>query len=154
MKKIPVGKLEAFVDDEDFVSLSSLNWHLGGSKGYATAFVGEKTIYMHRVILSATSNERVDHINGNALDNCSSNLRLCSQSQNLMNARPRKHSSKFKGVAWSANRKKWFVSIRKDGKTVPLGRFSDEPEAARAYDRAATCMFGEFAKTNAALGLL
>lgn len=43
-------------------------------------------------------------------------------------------SSKFIGVTWDTKRSKWFVSIGVNKKTVALGRFTEEIEAARARD--------------------
>jgi hypothetical protein len=50
------------------------------------------------------------------------------------------------------NRRKWQAAIqyKLDGKHICkfLGRFADELEAARAYNRAAKLIFGKFALTN------
>lgn len=89
----------------------------------------------------------------------SSNLRIATRSQQQMNKRkPKTHhgrpcSSQFKGVMRDKQRKKWHAKIRKNGKTYFLGYFIDETEAALAYDQKAIELFGEFACTNAMLGL-
>ena len=48
-------------------------------------------------------------------------------------SRKRKTSS-YRGVSWHKARKKWQVFIRVDGKQKTIGSFSDEVEAAHAYD--------------------
>mmetsp|Transcript_12622 Transcript_12622/g.31025 ORF Transcript_12622/g.31025 Transcript_12622/m.31025 type:complete len:273 (-) Transcript_12622:559-1377(-) len=48
-----------------------------------------------------------------------------------------KITSKYTGVSYHANRGKWQVKIRSNGKQKHLGYFEDEIEAARAYNRAA-----------------
>jgi hypothetical protein len=91
----------------------------------------------------------VDHINGNGLDNRKSNLRICTHQQNCENSRKRKKSfSKYKGVYWSKNAKKWVAQITIDGKSKHLGYFELEEDAAAAYDKAAVKYFGEFACLN------
>ena len=87
------------------------------------------------------------------------NLRIATRSQQCMNMRKRQTwggqacSSRFKGVIWSKRSKKWQVQLTKDGKPHFLGYFNDEIRAARAYDTKAEELFGEFACTNAMLGL-
>lgn len=93
-----------------------------------------------------------DHKNRNKLDNRRSNLRICTSSQNHQNSRARakraKIHSRFKGVCWDKENNKWRVGLRLNYKAVDVGRFTDEIEAAKAYDEAARKAFGEFALTN------
>ena len=93
---------------------------------------------------------QIDHINDNGLDNRRSNLRICSQSQNLMNCRKPKtlFSSKYKGVSWVQKHKRWKVSIAFKGKRKYIGHFLSEIDAAKAYNKAAEKYFGEFARLN------
>ena len=46
-----------------------------------------------------------------------------------------KTTSKYKGVSWDKEFKKWRVSLRHNGKVYNLGRFKDEKEAGKAYDK-------------------
>ena len=96
-----------------------------------------------------------DHIDFDGLNNKKSNLRFCTHQQNMMNKRKCKNlSSKFKGVTWDESSKKWMSRIRYKNKCYPLGRFKNEIDAARAYDKKALELFAEFALTNKMLGLL
>ena len=45
--------------------------------------------------------------------------------------------SKYVGVSWHKQMKKWEATIRIDGKSKTLGRYHDEKEAARMYDEQA-----------------
>src|SRR5436853_534608 len=77
----------------------------------------------------------------------SSNLRDCSQRENMRNMRGHS-SSGFKGVYPSKNTSRWQASIFVDNAVVRLGTFATKEEAATAYDAAARRHFGAFARTN------
>jgi hypothetical protein len=53
-----------------------------------------------------------------------------------------------RGCSWHPGVKKWQVAIQKDGKQVHVGYFTDLLDAAKAYDKKARELFGEFASTN------
>jgi hypothetical protein len=62
----------------------------------------------------------------------------------MANSRKRNNaSSKYKGVSWDDSRKQWRASI-----PIFLGRFDSEIEAAKAYDKKAKELYGEFALLN------
>ncbi len=80
-----------------------------------------------------------------------SNCRWATRRQQSQNTRPRKNStSKFKGVSWCANARKWRAQIGGNESHENLGVFDSEVEAATAYDRAAIARYGEFAHLNRA----
>jgi hypothetical protein len=93
----------------------------------------------------------IDHIFG-IQDNL--NLRIATASENGGNRKKTKSflgqqcSSKFKGVSWHKRDKKWCSHIHVQQKTIYLGYFIDEIEAASAYNKAAIEYFGDFAKLN------
>lgn len=139
----------ALVDDEDYEELSRHAWNYSTPQGYAArkGFLGKKT-YMHRQIIEAPAGVDVDHINGDKLDNRRSNLRLATRAQNMYNTTPRQGSSSFKGVCWDKQHNKWKAYIQISRKLIHLGLFTDEIEAARAYNRAAIEHLGEYARLN------
>lgn len=60
-----------------------------------------------------------------------------------------KSSSRYVGVHWHKENKKWVAQIRpKDRKICHLGYFDTEEEAARAYDRKARELYGDKARLN------
>ena len=110
----------------------------------------EKQINIHNVILDHDPNKSnliVDHINGNVLDNRKCNLRLCTRAENARNVKKSKsNTSGYIGV--SKEYKKWLACVTLNGKAYRVGRFEDKVEAARARDRKAIELHGEFAKLN------
>jgi hypothetical protein len=60
----------------------------------------------------------------------------------------------FKGVYWHKKNKRYTAQITFRGKTTWLGSYKTAGEAARAYDYVASRVFGGFALTNKAMGLL
>lgn len=89
----------------------------------------------------------VDHINGNTTDNRIENLRWCNRSQNRINSKKTTgKTSKYRGVSWDKQHKKWKVQGRIDGKVVRLGSFNSELEASEIYDKYAKKYHGEFAR--------
>jgi hypothetical protein len=104
---------------------------------------------MHRQITSAPPGLVVDHINHNGLDNRKDNLRLCTRAQNALNQRPRKGtSSRYKGVYWHERDKRFYAQISHKGRRYHLGSYKSEIQAAKAYDKKAKELFGEFAHLN------
>lgn len=91
----------------------------------------------------------VDHIDHDTLNNCRSNLRLATRSQQQANRRKTKPaSSRFKGVSWDSQKRKWRVRPTVQGKKTDLGYFDDEVAAANAYKSFVERAFGEFACTE------
>jgi hypothetical protein len=54
----------------------------------------------------------------------------------------------YKGVSCSKARHKWYAKCYYQGERIWLGYFDSEIEAARAYDRKAVELLGEFARLN------
>ncbi len=158
MKKIPLTKGKfALVDDEDYEHLMQWKWHVN-AYGYAVRnekswYEGvkrkRKILFMHRLINKTPDGFHTDHIDGNTLNNKKNNLRDATRSKNMMNQKKReKCFSRYKGVCFSKDRQKWQVDIQKNKKSIFIGRFTCEIEAARAYNKAALEHFGEFARLN------
>lgn len=136
----------ALVDDEDFERINQYKWC--AQKGRYTYYAKRtsKGIRMHHVILN--SDEEIDHIDGNGLNNQKYNLRK-ADGKNVVNRQKFKNStSKYKGVFWNKKLDKWQTQIRVNKKAIYLGLFEDDIEAAKAYDKAAVAYFSEFAKLN------
>lgn len=145
------------VDDEDYEMLRAFPkagtwWSMSGDYAATYDAVGTR-ISMHRIIMKAKPGEYVDHINGNTLDNQKSNLRFCSNQQNIWrSAKTQSYtSSKFKGVSVRKTVNKlpiYRAYIVKNNKQKHLGSFMDEVVAAERYDVEAVKLFNEYALLN------
>lgn len=140
----------AIVDAADFERLNKYKWSamVVGKKCYAYRNDGRGCVLMHREIMNAPQGWVVDHRDGNGLNNCRKNLRICTPQQNVCNRAPRFLTSRYKGVSWDKTRNKWRAATSFKGKPIEIGRFDDEIEAAKAHDRKAWELFGEFAWLN------
>lgn len=145
----PLEKTPVLVDESDWPHISGYQWY--PREGYIVCGRGFR---LHRFLMGAVPGEVVDHVNGNPLDNRRSNLRICTQAENVRNRRKTTStcSSKYKGV-WFANRqahteKPWRAHIRIQGKPTYIGSYATEVEAAHAYDAAALKHHGKFARPN------
>jgi hypothetical protein len=119
--------------------------------GYKKGAIFGNTFQAHRIAWILHFGEEpklfLDHIDGDRSNNKISNLREATRSQNQSNRKPNKNSkSKYLGVFMG--RKSWFSRIEKNGKSVYLGQFSLEEDAASAYDMAAILVHGSFARLN------
>lgn len=146
------GKYVALVDDEDFEGLNSFKWYAmeGGKTFYAVRrimFNGKRRgILMHCEIMNGKG---IDHIDHDGMNNQKSNLRFCTQRENMMNQRKQENTSSiYKGVCFFKRTGKWMAHITINGKNIHLGYFETEIEAAKAYNDKAIELFGEFANLN------
>lgn len=138
------------VDLVDRELVAGFSWRRG-SGGYVHADRSNLRIALHRLIAGAGDRDKVDHINGDPLDNRACNLRFYIRGQNRANAGPSRtfgRTSRYKGVSWASTKNKWLANIHIEGKTYYLGRYAEEKDAARAYNVAALEAWGEFARLN------
>jgi len=149
VKRIPLTKgFYAYVDAEDYEWLSQWHWHAHAG-GYAARHEKGKLIFMHRQIMQPPKGKVVDHINANGFDNTRANLRNITPQQNSCNRSKQVGTiSIYKGVDYDKKSDLWYARIRFHKEYLYLGCFHTEIEAARAYDRKAVELLGEFARLN------
>ena len=154
-KKIK-GVYSAQVDDEDYEFLNQYRWAMSPTTTmkYANTNIDGKCVTMHRLILQVEGRKNlVDHIDRNGLNNQRSNLRIATHSQNGANrgVSKTKRTSTYLSVYMRKGDNrifKWYSSIMFKGEKIFLGYFDCEIKAAKAYDKKALELFGEYANIN------
>ena len=120
------------MEDHELISNLSISYN---KTGYAVAIVDGKSCRIHRLIMNPSKMEIVDHINGNKLDNRRENLRITDSQGNAENKKKQKNtSSLYKGVSLIKKTGKYRSKITFKKRSIHLGTFSTEQEAAEAYD--------------------
>jgi len=96
-----------------------------------------KWVLLHRLIFyshnqtwdfyDSSSDNVIDHNNGDPFDNRIENLNCVTQHENLFN------NTTAKGYSWNKKNKNWNSYIRHNGRSVYLGTFTKESDARDAY---------------------
>lgn len=143
---------EFVLDDDDYLQLSGVRFYSSGRYVLGWDKSIKKLFLLHRLLVGVFDERCVDHVNGDIFDNRKCNLRIGTLSQNQYNKRKTKNhaTSKFKGVTKQKNRNRYRAQIKFNKKTIHLGSFENETDAAAAYDVKAKELFGEFSLTNGA----
>lgn len=141
------------LDKEDLHLVSNHKWSLHNASDknlYAISGEDGKNNLMHRVILGITDpNIKIDHRDGDGLNNRRMNLRICTMSQNQWNVGIRQdNTSGFKGVSKHKSSGKWRARITAHNKVHYLGHYKTPEEAYAAYCSAALELHGEFARVT------
>jgi hypothetical protein len=152
IRTIPLGNHDspALVDEDDYAAVSTYSWCMS-STGHVVARVDGAVVLLGRLLLEPASELAVIHLNGDHLDFRRENLRMVDWSTMMQRQRKRAGTtSKYKGVQLHKKSGRWRAIIwRKElGRSVHLGYFEEEAEAARAYDVAALDYYGEEAWVN------
>jgi HNH endonuclease len=144
--------LECFIDTADYGLVEQHSWSVlvNSRNTYSKTTVkgsGKGTTLLHSLLLPDA--KLIDHRDGDGLNNRRSNLRPATHQQNSGNVRKirRKTTSRYRGVSLHKCGR-FLVQIRNGRERISVGLFVSEIDAARAYNRAASKIFGEFAKLN------
>lgn len=141
------NRIEFLIDDAEYEEVITHTWTEHNGALYTR--IGNNIVNLARFLLNCPKGLEVDHIDHNRLNNQKNNLRICTSQQNNMNrCKSLAKSSKYKGVSWKKEKHKWEVYIKLNHKIIHLGRFMNEIDAAKTYNKAAIELFGEFAFLN------
>jgi hypothetical protein len=138
---------KAIVDLSDYNRIKDYKFYFQGRRYVKiTNRIEEGFLFLHQLIMGR---KWIDHIDGNPLNNKRNNLRPCDNQQNQFNQKPQTgRASKYKGVTWVNRPKPYRAYIYLNNKSIYLGSFYTEEEAALIYNEAAIKYFGVFAHLN------
>lgn len=143
---------ECLIDADDLPLVGGMQWFARVQEAhrvYAVRTHHGRYTPLHRFVMNAQKGEEIDHISRDTLDNRKSNLRRCTRSQNIANARLNaRNSSGYRGVSRDKRTGRWIAQIQVRSSPRHIGVFDTPLEAALAYDAVAREAFGEFAFLN------
>lgn len=156
--KIPLRNKEkniigyTLVDEHRYNELNKYRWSLSRSdRGYAKCSINRITYLMHHMVAGKPIDGMyIDHKNGNRLDNRESNLHPVTYSQNSQNrsrSEGKKYISEYIGLSKQSSGK-WRTQVKLNGRSINLGNFEKETDAARQYDIYVLLKVGQYSKTN------
>lgn len=120
------------MDDSDYEEMNRYTWCASRSYGdiyYAYRKVNRtQACYMHRILAGAVGKDKVDHIDGNTLNNQRFNLRVVSHSLNILNMRDKPE----RGITYLPSGK-WRAQLVWRGNRVLDKCFLTREEAKEAY---------------------
>lgn len=110
--------------------------------GYEQIYFFGRVYMVHRVIYylhhGVYPTLEIDHIDGNGLNNCPTNLREVTRKQNTRSySKPRvggRYTSKYRGVSYHKPTRTWRARMIYNYKEENLGYFKSEDEAALAWN--------------------
>jgi hypothetical protein len=146
------------IDREDLDRVNGHTWRvIAGSSGKNRVVTsirkpeGVRTLSLGSFLMKPPKGKQVyprRHIEG--LDYRKSNLIICTlkQRQRMLPKKRKGTSSIYRGVSLSGQTGSWRAGIEVNGKSINLGNFATEIEAAIAYNTAARKFFGANAYQN------
>lgn len=139
-----------YFDLEDYNKIKDYCWIEIGNH-YIATHDKKNYLYLHRLIMNVINGHNfvVDHVNHDVYDNRKKNLRVCTQSNNMMNgAKKKSNTSGITGVWWSNHSNKWIAEIMVNQKKIYLGSFADIVDAANERKQAEEIYFGKYSYSN------
>lgn len=136
----------AIIDLSDVETVKAYQWYFDGK--YASTNLPNRTkLRLHKLLTDVDDGMVVDHISMDKLDNRRANLRECKPSDNNHN-RSTTNPHGLRGITWNKRKQKWAAQISIGDKNKGLGYYLTKEDAALAYDKIASELYGEHARLN------
>lgn len=146
------------IDKEDLDRVSQYKWRVTKATTGRLRVVsnlptktGFKTTTLGKFLMNPPKGKQVYPRRFNQeLDYCKSNLIVCTlkERQRLLPKKRSQNSSVYRGVSFSKTSKKWRAGIQVGKKSINLGEYKSEKDAALVYNKAAKKYFGSMAYQN------
>ena len=122
---------KVYVDMDCYGYLAGFKWFLNDGYVCTNMKMGgiNEKVFLSRLIVGAPFGKYIDHIDGNTLNNYKSNLRYCTNGENVRN----KHTSKYRGVH-RHHGGLWRAKIKHNRMFVELGYYKTQKLAALAVN--------------------
>lgn len=136
-----------WIDAEDLQKVRYHKWRIDTNGRIITGNSTKKrprTEITH-ILIECPEDKVVDHIDEDTRNNKKSNLRICTQAENLCNKHFMSNSKTNEiGIHWDKSRHRYAPEIQKDGKRYHLSRYKTIEEARYARYIAELILFKEF----------
>ncbi len=162
MKKwryLEIGKYKIKIDLEDFERLSKYTWRIRKRKDSLKLSVitsirtdeGVRNVSLPHLLMKPKAGKMVyprRYFEG--FDFRKENLIVCSlkERQQMLPKKRKGTTSIYRGVSYVKKKKSWRAGISVNGKSINLGDFKSEAQAAMAYNKASKKFFGEHSYQN------
>lgn len=140
----------AVIDKEDYKKVKDYHWNRNNLNYVLskTKKEGREATSLHRLIMGIENKSgdiRIDHIDGNPLNNTKSNLRICSQKENCWNRKIKStNTSGVTGVRREHKGNTWHSEIMVNYKIINLGNYKNFEDAVKARKDAELKYYGEY----------
>lgn len=133
-----------YFDLEDYDKIKEYCWYSYGGYIKTKENDTQKTISLHRFLMSPAPNQVVDHINHIPQDNRKNNLRICTQRENVINHKRRKDNTSGKtGVSYNSTENRWIVHIKVGDKIISKS-FKNKEDAIQERIKLEQMYYKEF----------
>ena len=149
------------IDREDLKRVSEHSWRVTkGTTGRPRVVTsirkpeGVRSITLGKFLMKPPKGKQVYPRRFNeGLDYRKSNLIVCTlqERQRLLPKKRVSATSDYRGVSYVKKQKMWRAAIQVKGRTINLGNYKLEAEAALAYNKAAKKYFGSIAYQNSVI---